>query len=127
MWPSETYLRGKSEVEVLGRTEGGFYTVKIGLIDELANGLVSRGLLPGSVELELAKVEPHESVFVGDNLLADITGAQNMGMRGVWRRTDREESLSDDVVTPDGTIDTLHDLLPLLDTWYPGWRNGHTA
>jgi hypothetical protein len=26
---------------------------------------------------------------------------------------------------PDATITTLHELLPLLDGWFPGWRNGH--
>lgn len=76
--------------------------------------------------LDLVGAEPQETVFVGDNLFADIKGAQGIGMRGIWRETAREESLNDETITPDGTITTLHDLLPLLDSWYPGWRNGHT-
>ncbi|MCD4685727.1 MAG: HAD family hydrolase [Anaerolineae bacterium] len=77
--------------------------------------------------LELVGAEPHEVVFVGDNLYADIKGAQGAGIRGVWRETERKESLNDTTIIPDGTITTLHDLLPLLDTLYPGWRNGHTT
>jgi putative hydrolase of the HAD superfamily len=67
---------------------------------------------------------PDEAVFVGDSLTADIRGAQEAGMRAVWR-PDGEAIVVPGVV-PDGVIATLHDLLPLLDRWYPGWRrNGH--
>ena len=59
-------------------------------------------------------------MFVGDNLPADIGGAQSVGMRAVWRVTEtldeRRSGDDGDEITPDGTIVTLHDLLPLLDT-----------
>ncbi len=77
--------------------------------------------------LNLLRIGPHEAVFVGDNLLADIKGAQGAGMYAVWRRgPDAEKQLAehDGRIVPDGTIYTLHDLLPLLDGWFPGWRNG---
>ncbi len=78
--------------------------------------------------LNVMDVRPDEAVFVGDNLAADIGGAQSVGMRAVWRVTEMldevEAEIDGDEITPDGTIVTLHDLLPLLDTWYPGWRNG---
>jgi len=77
--------------------------------------------------LDILGVRPEEAVFVGDNLEADIRGAQNAGMAAVWRvpaMSNGDAPASD--VTPDGTITTLHELLPLLDRWYPGWRNGHT-
>jgi len=71
-------------------------------------------------------VAPEEAVFVGDNLNADIRGAQAAGMRAVWRPDGDAPTLPE--IVPDGVIATLHDLLPLLDRWYPGWRrNGHRA
>jgi hypothetical protein len=34
---------------------------------------------------------------------------------------------TDPDITPNGIITSLHELLPLLDEWYPGWReNGRT-
>ncbi len=76
--------------------------------------------------LALLDIRPDEAVFVGDNPEADVSGAQGVGMYGVLRvnNTDAPETAGD--VIPDGTIHTLHELLPLLDGWYPGWRNGHT-
>jgi FMN phosphatase YigB (HAD superfamily) len=78
--------------------------------------------------LDVVGVRPDEAVFVGDNLTADIGGAQSVGMRAVWRVAETldeaEAEIDGDEITPDGTIVTLHDLLPLLDRWYPGWRNG---
>jgi len=77
--------------------------------------------------LDLLGIGPEEAVFVGDNLEADIRGAQNAGMMAVWRMPAEPDSVEPvPGVTPDGTIATLHDLPPLLDRWYPGWRNGHT-
>lgn len=76
--------------------------------------------------LNLLKIQPEEAVFVGDNINADVCGAQSVGMYGVLRVNDVDLPAADDQdVVPDGTITTLHELLPLLDGWYPGWRNGH--
>jgi putative hydrolase of the HAD superfamily len=79
--------------------------------------------------LDRLNIEPAEAVFVGDNLQADIGGAQGVGMRGVWRinGADQEaQQTAESDIVPDGKISTLHELLPLLDEWYPGWRkNGH--
>ncbi len=78
--------------------------------------------------LHLLGLQPHEAVYVGDNLEADIRGAQGVGMYGVWReRNDELNEVAAREIVPDGTITTLHDLLPLLDEWYPGWRNGHVS
>lgn len=66
---------------------------------------------------------PQETVFVGDNLTADVVGAQRMGMKAVWRDTGHHNSrLSIDTITPDATIRTLDEMLPILDDWYPDWR-----
>ena len=74
--------------------------------------------------LELLGVPAHEAVFVGDNLEADICGAQNAGLRSVFRIHDSQETESGDGIVPDGSVHSFHELLPLLDGWYPGWRNG---
>lgn len=74
--------------------------------------------------LEILGISPEEAVFVGDNLDADVRGAQGAGMYGVLRiRADQLEGEMSDIV-PDGIVTTMHELLPLLDGWYPGWRNG---
>ena len=77
--------------------------------------------------LGMLGLQPDEAVFVGDNREADIKGAQGVGMRAVWLARDDSEEGDYDAIIPDGTIDTLHGLLPLLDAWYPGWRNGDGA
>jgi putative hydrolase of the HAD superfamily len=72
--------------------------------------------------LSLLNVRPEEAVFVGDNLDADVSGAQGAGMLGVLRVRDMSDFPIDSDIEPDGMITSLHDLLPLLDQWYPGWR-----
>jgi FMN phosphatase YigB (HAD superfamily) len=59
---------------------------------------------------------------VGDNPEADVVGAQQVGMKAVLRNIKREGLVYRQGITPDAAIDTLHDMLPILDTWYPGWR-----
>lgn len=73
--------------------------------------------------LDLLRIAPEEAVFVGDNLETDIRGAQDAGMHAVLRAHPGSAPPQNGIV-PDGVITTLHDLLPLLDRWYPGWRNG---
>jgi putative hydrolase of the HAD superfamily len=69
-------------------------------------------------------VSPQEAVFVGDNMDADVVGAQNAGMRGILRRIPvRPLADSNGHRGPDGIVDTLWEMLPLLDLWYPGWRH----
>ncbi len=79
--------------------------------------------------LDLLDIQPDEAIFVGDNLHADVGGAQNAGMRAVWRinSINQQSQLNDHDIKPDGTIKTFHDLLTLLDEWYPTWRNRQTA
>lgn len=74
--------------------------------------------------LDCLGVTAADSVFVGDDLDADIVGAQSLGIRAVLRRiTRRGFGTFESGATPDGTIDTLHDLLPLLEGWFPGWQS----
>jgi putative hydrolase of the HAD superfamily len=58
-------------------------------------------------------------VFVGDNPLSDVAGAQRAGMKAVWVRG-RLEWPEDLEVTPDHTVDALPellDVLPVLSSW----------
>jgi len=79
------------------------------------------------VALDLLNLEPDQAVYVGDHLLADVQGAQSAGMRAVWRANNAETAPPGVEIVPDGVIDDLRGLPPLLDEWYPGWRNGHHA
>lgn len=78
------------------------------------------------VGLDRLGVTAEQAIYVGDHLHADILGAQSAGMRAVWRSNGGQ--IPPDVdIQPDGIISDLRELLPLLDQWYPGWRNGHIA
>ncbi|MEO0564477.1 MAG: HAD family hydrolase [Chloroflexota bacterium] len=73
--------------------------------------------------LSCVDVAPENAVFVGDNLNADIVGAQRIGMKAVWRDTGYHSSrVAREVIHPDATVTALDQMLPHLDTWFEGWR-----
>jgi putative hydrolase of the HAD superfamily len=53
-------------------------------------------------------VAPHEAVMVGDRPIDDVWGAQQAGMRGIWRPHPGSPPLGD--VKPDAVISTLSEL-----------------
>ena len=60
--------------------------------------------------------------MVGDTLNADVLGAHNVGMRGVWidRGLVNPWSRNDEsvgLIVPDATIKQLAELPDLLSTW----------
>lgn len=59
---------------------------------------------------------PEEAVMVGDSLLADVQGAKNVGMYGVWlnRRADPQMEMQESV-SPDASLTSLAELPALLD------------
>ncbi|MGJ3237187.1 MAG: HAD family hydrolase [Anaerolineae bacterium] len=59
---------------------------------------------------------PQETLFIGDNPTADISGAQQAGMRAVLRVFDLNEPTRT-MIEPDATIDSLEQLLLLVDNW----------
>ncbi len=73
---------------------------------------------PRIFELALAKwyLLPSEAVMVGDNLIADVQGAQRAGMYGVWinRRADPLME-KQEAVRPDASLSSLAELPGLLD------------
>ena len=67
--------------------------------------------------LDCMGVMPDEAVYVGDNPVMDVIGAQRAGMKGVWRLPEGQDPKVWSWVKPDAIIDTLHDLLPILEKW----------
>lgn len=66
---------------------------------------------------------PSQAVMVGDTLGADILGARNAGMPGIWisRRGDRPDNHAHlDTIPPDATIATLSELPELLQARQAG-------
>ena len=72
--------------------------------------------------LDRMGTEPAETVFVGDNPVADIAGAQAMGMHAV-RRVNPDTSYNGRVTKPHKALQSLAELPAILDGWYPEWRN----
>jgi putative hydrolase of the HAD superfamily len=58
---------------------------------------------------------PAETVFVGDRLYDDVSGAQAVGMRAVFTRQFRQEE--DPQVEPDAVIDHLSELPDIIRRW----------
>lgn len=72
--------------------------------------------------LDCVGAAPNEAVFIGDNIEADIAGAQAAGMRGVLREIEGRPSAISGLIVPDGVIQSLDELPQLLDKWFEGWR-----
>jgi putative hydrolase of the HAD superfamily len=62
--------------------------------------------------LKRVAAEPAETVFVGDRLYDDVSGAQAVGMRGVLTRQFRQEE--DPAYQPDAVIEHLKELPEVL-------------
>lgn len=56
--------------------------------------------------LEQLNVSAHQSIFVGDHPENDVKAAQNVGMKGVWKKDPQWESIEADYI-----VDDLADLL----------------
>jgi HAD superfamily hydrolase (TIGR01662 family) len=65
--------------------------------------------------LRRIEAEPGETVFVGDRLYDDVSGAQAAGMRGVLTHQFRQEDDPD--YKPDAVISHLSELPAVLDRW----------
>lgn len=74
--------------------------------------------------LQTIDEKPENVVFIGDNLSADIGGAQKVGMKAVLRtrRIQRHRRHGPPLIEPDARLDTFEELPPILDKWYPGWH-----
>jgi putative hydrolase of the HAD superfamily len=72
------------------------------------------------IVLDTWQLPPAQVVMVGDMLGADVLGAHNVGMRGVWAtmQTEREANAAHvHTIAPDATIANLSELPGLLENW----------
>lgn len=51
--------------------------------------------------LEQLNVSPNECIFVGDHLVNDVKAAQNVGMKGVWKRDFQWKNVKADFIVDD--------------------------
>ncbi len=75
--------------------------------------------------LDCLGIQADEAIFIGDSPEADIAGAQSVGMKAVLRVGTNAAPMISGLIIPDGAIHSLHELLPLLDRWYPSWRSSN--
>lgn len=75
--------------------------------------------------LEHLELRPAETVHVGDDLVADVSGSRRIGMRAVWFDVghDSEHAVHDpnaaEADTPDAVIHDHRELLEVLERWRP--------
>ena len=67
--------------------------------------------------LELGRAPPAEAFMVGDRLRADVWGAQQLGLRTIWRRPAGGPPQSAVEVVPDATVDSLLELPAAVARW----------
>lgn len=71
------------------------------------------------IALEHWGIPAYQAAMVGDSLGADILGARNAGLYGIWitRHADTAANRShEDTIRPDAVINSLEELLELLDS-----------
>jgi len=68
----------------------------------------------GAVLDALGVADPARAVFVGDRPYDDVYGAKRAGLRGVLRRNRFMPGYD---VIPDAEIESLPELLPIVDSW----------
>ncbi|KAB8319912.1 HAD family hydrolase [Tolypothrix campylonemoides VB511288] len=73
-------------------------------------GIIKPSPLIFQKAIEQMEVSESKIVFVGDNLLFDITGAKKVGLSAIWINSDNKK-LSSNIPTPDLVIQNLRDLL----------------
>lgn len=105
-WPRDRHEEWLARDGILGLLDARVYTSDLEHVKPHPEAF--RALL-GDVG-----VEPTEAVFVGDRLWDDVEGARRLGMRTVWVRN--AEVPRYDVV-PDAEVDTLGELVGILDGW----------
>jgi putative hydrolase of the HAD superfamily len=105
IWPAELHMEDLEQIGLLHYLEHLTFSGEIGMWKP------SRQIFQHT--LDALGVAPEQAVFLGDNPREDIMGAHGAGMRAIWVRS--SEFLGD--VQPDATIDTLPELLPILEHW----------
>jgi HAD superfamily hydrolase (TIGR01662 family) len=68
--------------------------------------------------LKTLKVKPSESVFVGDSIQADVSGANSLGMRSI--HVFRKPITTTHPAKPDATVTSLSEIPRLITSWNNG-------
>jgi putative hydrolase of the HAD superfamily len=71
--------------------------------------------LAGCRALEVA---PWDAIYVGDDVLLDVQGAQDIGMKGVWMNRNGSNKHIEHGVTPDAIVRDFDELLDWLKRTY---------
>ena len=106
IWPAELHIEDLEEIGILHYLEHLTFSGEIGIWKP--NPQIFQHAL------EALGATPEQSIFVGDNPNEDILGAQHVHMRAVWVRSP-EFPLGQ--VQPDAIVETLPELLPILERW----------
>ena len=72
--------------------------------------------------LQCLGTKPEETIFIGDNPVADIAGGQSAGMQTVVRITHPSPPMLSGLIVPDHALNSFTELPDILDVWHPGWR-----
>ena len=76
--------------------------------------------------LNVMGTTPEETIFIGDNPIADVAGAQSAGMRAILRVKMTTQKMISGLIVPDAAINSMVELPHILDGWFPEWRkNGN--
>jgi putative hydrolase of the HAD superfamily len=67
--------------------------------------------------LEKLGTTAEETLYVGDNTVADIAGAQGAGMRAILRVNHPAPPLISGLIVPDAAVNNFHELLALIEKW----------
>lgn len=67
--------------------------------------------------LEYLATKPQEAIFIGDSLLDDVFGPQNIGIRGIWLNRNHKSLTVQGEKEPAGIIQTLQELPQLIKDW----------
>lgn len=80
--------------------------------------------------LQQLEIPASQAVMVGDILSADILGAHNVGMPGIWidRRADKAANLAHlETIIPEATVSELSALPGLIEAWNQGRQAGPSS
>lgn len=105
-----TISNGNADLEVIGLA----HHFKV----SLAAGAFGRAKPDPSIFLaacEALGVQPHEAVYVGDDLKLDVEGAQRAGLRAVWLNRSGSDAHLAAGIQPDAICSTFEELLAWLE------------
>ena len=112
VWPAVEHERIFARDGVDHLIDGAVYSSEIGRIKPHADAF--RAALDA-----VGVTDPTRAVYVGDRLYEDVWGANQLGMRAVLipHSDIPQVQLTGVEGTPDAVIQTLPDLVPLIDGW----------